>query len=92
MRPTGSQSRERLMEVDAMPRKRDLVPARGQLSDHRETVHTCTASDDRELSKQDIRQRAYEICLAGRGAPGDAPADWLQAETELRGRRLLGLT
>ena len=80
------------MEVDAMPRKRALVPPSGQPSDHRETVYTCTTSDDRELSKQDIRQRAYEISLAGRGAPGDAPADWLQAETELWGRRCLGLT
>jgi len=80
------------MKADAMPRKRTLVPAGAQPSDPRETVHTCTASDDRELSKQDIRQRAYEISLAGRGAPGDAPADWLQAETELWGRRCLGLT
>ncbi len=80
------------MEADALRRKRALVPASGQLSDHRDTVHTCTASDDRELSQEDIRERAYEISRARRGAPDDPRANWLQAETELRGRRILGLT
>ncbi len=35
-------------------------------------------------TKDDIRQRAYEIYLARSGRPGDPVADWLQAERELR--------
>lgn len=68
------------------------VPASEQLSDRREAVPMCPGSDQLELSKQDIRRRAYEISLARRGAPSDARADWLQAETELLARRFLGLT
>jgi hypothetical protein len=35
------------------------------------------------LSEEQIRCRAYEIFLQRNGGPGDAHADWLQAEREL---------
>lgn len=35
-------------------------------------------------SEQQIRERAYEIFLRRNGGPGDAHADWVQAERELR--------
>jgi hypothetical protein len=35
---------------------------------------------------EDIRTRAYEIYLRRGGQPGDAQADWAQAEAELRER------
>jgi hypothetical protein len=79
------------MEVDAMPRQRASVSASEWLPDYCDPLDTCPGGDSRELFKHDIRQRAYEISLARRGAPGDARADWLQAETELSGRRFLGL-
>lgn len=34
-------------------------------------------------TKQQIRDRAYQIYLARNGRGGDAAADWLQAEREL---------
>ena len=34
-------------------------------------------------SQEEIRARAYEIYLRRNGAPGDAQADWSQAEYEL---------
>lgn len=34
-------------------------------------------------TRQQIRERAYQIYLARNGAPGDPTADWLQAEREL---------
>lgn len=34
-------------------------------------------------TEDQIRARAYEIYLRRNGAPGDAHADWLQAEREL---------
>lgn len=37
-----------------------------------------------EPTKQQIRDRAYFIYLARNGGPGDASADWTQAERELR--------
>lgn len=37
-----------------------------------------------EPSKQAIRERAYQLYLARNGAPGDAEADWLTAERQLR--------
>lgn len=38
-------------------------------------------------SDEQIRARAYEIFLARNGGPGDALADWVQAERELTGTR-----
>lgn len=35
-------------------------------------------------SEEQIRARAYEIFMRRNGAPGDADADWRQAEYELR--------
>ena len=40
-----------------------------------------------KVTAERIRQRAYEIYLARRGGPGDACADWLQAEQELKSAR-----
>ncbi|MCC6359587.1 MAG: DUF2934 domain-containing protein [Phycisphaerales bacterium] len=34
-------------------------------------------------TRQQIRERAYQIYLARNGGPGDPTADWLQAEREL---------
>jgi hypothetical protein len=42
-----------------------------------------------EPTEEQIRQRAYEIYIARGGAPGNAEADWRQAEFELRSRRAL---
>jgi hypothetical protein len=35
---------------------------------------------------EEIRQRAYQKYCARNGGPGDALADWLQAERELSGK------
>jgi len=40
-----------------------------------------------EPTEEQVRQRAYAICLARNGEPGDPVADWLLAEQELRARR-----
>jgi DUF2934 family protein len=40
----------------------------------------------REVTDEEIRQRAYEIYLARGAAPGTEVDDWLQAEHELRSR------
>ena len=37
----------------------------------------------RVTTREDIRQRAYDIYLSRNGGPGDALNDWLQAEREL---------
>jgi len=37
-------------------------------------------------TEEQIRVRAFEIYLARNGGPGDAAADWAQAEAELTGR------
>ena len=36
-----------------------------------------------EPTEAEIRQRAYEIFLSRKGAPGSPEVDWLQAECEL---------
>ncbi len=41
----------------------------------------------REVTDEEIRQRAYEIYLARGAAPGFELHDWLQAERELRSRQ-----
>ncbi len=40
----------------------------------------------REVTDEEIRQRAYEIYLARGAAPGFELDDWLQAERELRSK------
>ncbi len=40
----------------------------------------------REVTDEEIRQRAYEIYLDRGAAPGFELDDWLQAERELRSR------
>ena len=45
---------------------------------------TVTKSRTKTMPTEDqIRARAFEIYLARNGGPGDAHADWLQAEREL---------
>lgn len=39
-----------------------------------------------EITPDRIRIRAYEISVARNGGPGDATADWCQAERELNGK------
>jgi hypothetical protein len=61
----------------------------GQVVRALQTAEAGEAADS-GLSLMEIRQRAYEIYLSRNGAPGDAVADWLEAESELRagmGRR-----
>ena len=41
----------------------------------------------REMTDEEIRQRAYEIYLDRGAAPGFELDDWLQAERELRSRQ-----
>jgi len=36
-----------------------------------------------EITHDSIRERAYEICKARNGGPGNECLDWLQAEREL---------
>jgi hypothetical protein len=43
-------------------------------------------SPRREVTDEEIRQRAYEIYLDRGAAPGFELDDWLQAERELRSR------
>ncbi len=43
-------------------------------------------SPRREVTDEQIRQRAYEIYLDRGAAPGFELDDWLQAERELRSR------
>jgi hypothetical protein len=82
------------MEVDAMLRQcvSIPIPACWQMYDERNPTTIGVDSDDGELFRKDIRRRAYEISLARRGVPGDARADWFQAETELLGCRFRGLS
>jgi len=51
-------------------------------------VEAADASEMAEIgpTEEEIRQRAHEIYLSRNGAPGNAEADWLQAENELRAR------
>lgn len=46
------------------------------------------ARDALEIPPNKIRERAYEIYRARRGAAGDSQADWLRAERELKAERL----
>ena len=43
-------------------------------------------SATRDVSQEDVRNRAHEIYLRRGGADGDPVADWLEAEREVRGR------
>ena len=81
-----------MTDVHAMPRKRATVSADRQTTVHRDPDKTRLYVDDGEICAYEIRQRAYEISLTNPGARPDPQSDWLQAETELRSRRFLGLT
>ena len=75
-----------------MLRKPVAVSAGEQAGAHVDRDHTCLCLDDWEPGEYAIRQRAYEISLTRPGARPDPQFDWLQAETELLARRILGLT
>ena len=81
-----------MMEVHAVSQERASVSACGQTFFHDKSGPTCLYIDGCGLWEHEIRQRAYDISLARRGAPRDPQSDWLQAKTELLGRRALGLT
>lgn len=51
----------------------------------RSTTRPARGSAAVRLTDEHVRQRAYEIYMARNGGPGDALADWTQAERELRG-------
>lgn len=76
------------VELDAMARE----DCHGRC-DPPESVQSCPAEPAvNEPTEEQIRQRAYAICMARNGGPGDPVADWLQAEQELRARRSLQMT
>ena len=81
-----------MIEVYAMSRKYASVSSAGQTAVHGDPDKTSPCAADCGPWEHEIRQRAYDISLASRGAAPDPRADWLQAETELLGRRFLGLT
>jgi hypothetical protein len=81
-----------MMEVHAESRERASVSAAGQTAVQGDPDRTTLCLDDCEPCEYEIRQRAYEISLTRPGAPPDSQSDWLQAQTELLGRRILGLT
>ncbi len=81
-----------MMEIHAMSRKRASLSAGGQTAVHGDPDQTRLCVDDCEPCEYEIRQRAYEISLTSPGARPDPQSDWLQAETELLGRCILGLT
>ena len=75
-----------------MSRIRASVSAGGQTGAHGGLDKIRPCLDDWEPCEYDIRQRAYEISLTSPGTRPDPRGDWLQAETELLGRRFLGLS
>lgn len=81
-----------MIEVPAMSRKCASVSAGGQTAVHGDPGTTRLGIDDYEPCEHEVRQRAYVISLTSPGARPDPQSDWLQAETELLGRRTLGLT
>lgn len=57
---------------------------RGHAAPADDTYSAYAVSSDGDLDGQ-IRFKAYEIFLARDGGPGDAIADWLEAERAVRG-------
>ena len=80
------------MAIHALLRKHASASASGRTGVHGDPDQTRLCVDDCEPCEYKIRQRAYEISLTSPGIRPDPRADWLQAETELLGRRILGLT
>jgi hypothetical protein len=48
--------------------------------------HTTKPAAKREIAKDAVRFRAYQIYLARNGQPGHELDDWLQAEREILSR------
>ena len=53
-----------------------------------QAAEACEQSGISEPTRGEIERRAYEIYVGRDGAPGDAELDWLQAENELRARKV----
>jgi hypothetical protein len=81
-----------MMEIHALLRTHASISAGGQTAVHGDPDQTRLRVVDCEPCECDIRQRAYQISLTRRGVRPDPQSDWLQAKTELLGRRILGLT
>jgi hypothetical protein len=81
-----------MMEIHALLRKHASVSAGGQTAVHADPDTTRPCLDDWEPCEHNIRERAYEISRTSPGAWPDPQFDWLQARTELLGRRFLGLS
>lgn len=76
-RPTSPKSAGRPADRPSKPRAPRKKPA------------VSAASAPPDPTDTEIARRAYEIFLARNGEPGDALADWLQAEEELKAERRL---
>jgi hypothetical protein len=81
-----------VMDVSAVLRERADLSAGGQTTVHGGPGQARYCVDNWEPCDYEIRQRAYEISVTSSGGRPDPQSDWLQAETELLGRRILGLT
>jgi hypothetical protein len=60
------------------------APADKQIPAERQSPAGREAPAKREMPADKIRLRAYEICQARNGGPGDELADWAQAENEAK--------
>jgi hypothetical protein len=54
------------------------------------TAKEVAVIERKELSKEDIAHRAYELFLQRDGAPGNDIEDWVKAEKELTGEVVAG--
>ena len=81
-----------MIELHVVSRQRASILAVRQRDVCTDADKTRLYVDDWEPSDYEIRKRAYEISRTGPGGRPDPQADWLQAKTELLGRRFLGLS
>lgn len=70
--------------VQAVPEVKNVETLQPEI---RKTVVTANgASQINADLNNEIRQRAYELFLERKGAPGDPARDWITAEREVRAR------
>jgi hypothetical protein len=55
-----------------------------RMADRKVTNEYAVIEDRRQPTKDEIRERAYQIYSARNGGPGDEVDDWLKAEAELK--------
>jgi hypothetical protein len=65
--------------------RRDMAADEGRDSDA-DAMQFGDRESERDVSYDDIRNRAHEIYLGRGGSEGDPIADWLEAEREVRAR------